>query len=94
MLPNPEKFQSIMSSKNTQIHLKEKLNLHKVIESISEVKLLGIRIDDIQCAYQCYLQTYLSASLQLNALLRLKSFLEFEERVLFSLRRVTATDIS
>ena len=82
MIVNPDKFQAILLDKrNSDLHLNENITIDKEnIKVVSNVKMLGVHIDsklnfnlhiDIICK---------SASNQLNALVRLKRYLDHEER--------------
>ena len=81
MIVNPDKFKSIVIHKSSQTSKpKQFLIGNDVVEVASSVKLLGIHIDD-QLSFNLHISNICkSASKQLNALVRLKSFLGFEER--------------
>ena len=81
MLVNPDKFQSIVIQKSNQTNKSKQFLIgNDVVEVTSSVKLLGIHIDD-QLNFNLHISNICkSASKQLNALLRLKYFLGFEER--------------
>ena len=81
MIVNPDKFKSIIIQKSNQtIKPKQFLLGNNVTEIASSVKLLGIHID-VQLNFNLHSSiTCKSASKQLNALVRLKCFLGFEER--------------
>ena len=81
MLVNPDKFQSIIIQKSNQTNKSKQFLIgNDVVEVTSSVKLLGIHIDD-QLNFNLHISNICkSASKQLNALLRLKYFLGFEER--------------
>ena len=81
MIVSPDKFQAILLNKrNSDMHLNENTTIDKEnIKVVSNVKMLGVHIDsklnfnlhiDIICK---------SASNQLNALVRLKRYLDHEE---------------
>ena len=81
MIINPGKFQPIIIDKRKQDHTNEIFKIgSKEIKVVSQVKLLGIEIDnklnfEHHINYTCKLPTN-----QLNALIRLKRFLVFQER--------------
>ena len=81
MIVNPDKFISIIIQKSNQtIKPKQYLITNDVVDVPSSVKLLGIYIDD-QHNFRSHISNKRkSASKQLNALVRLKCFLGFEER--------------
>ena len=81
MIVNTDKLKSIIIQKSNQtIKPKQFLLGNNVIEIASSVELLGIQID-VQLNFNLHISiTCKSASKQLNALVRLKCFLGFEER--------------
>ena len=78
---DPDKFKSIIILKSNQTSKpKQFLIGNDVVEVASSVKLLGIHIDD-KLSFNLHISNICkSASKQLNALVRLKCFLCFEER--------------
>ena len=78
IIVNPDKFKSITIQKSNQTSKPKQFLIGKdFVEVASLAKLLGIHIDD-QLSFNLHISK--SASKQLNALLRLKSFLGLEER--------------
>ena len=81
MIVNPGKFQAIVFDNHKGNHTNQIINIdQKEIKAVSKVRLLGIEIDD-----KLYFNHHInnickSASNQLNALIRLKHLLGFEER--------------
>ena len=81
MIVNPGKFQAIITNKRKQDHANEISKIgSKEIKVTSQVKLLGVEIDDklnfgqhINCICK-------SPANQLNALIRLKRFLGFQDK--------------
>ena len=81
MMVNPGKFQAIIIDKKKKCHTNETLKIgDKIIKASSSVKLLGVQIDD-QLNFNLHISNICrSAANQLNALIRLKRFLDFEEK--------------
>ena len=81
MMVNPGKFQTIIIDKRKKCHTNETLKIgDKIIKASSSVKLLGVQIDD-QLNFNLHISNICrSAANQLNALIRLKRFLAFEEK--------------
>ena len=78
MMVNPDKFQAIIIDKKKKCHTNETLKTgDKITKVSSSVKLLGVQIDD-QLSFNLHICR--SAANQLNALIRLKRFLDFEEK--------------
>ena len=81
MIANPDKFQSIIISKdkinNSNIEVKVG---DKVINCQENVKLLGLTIDHNLNFDKHVSNLYKSASAQLNAIFRLKNLLSFEAK--------------
>ena len=81
MIVNPGKFQAIILDKKKNNHTQEIIKIDKnVVKVKSSVKLLGVQIDselnfNLHIANICR-----SAANQLNALIRLKNFLGFQEK--------------
>ena len=81
MIVNPGKFQAIILDKKKNNHTQEIIKIGKnVVKVKSSVKLLGVQIDselnfNLHIANICR-----SAANQLNALIRLKNFLGFQEK--------------
>ena len=80
MMVNPSKFQAIIIDIKKKCHTNETLKIgDKIIKDSSSVKLLGVQTDD-QLNFNLHIfKICRSASNQLNALIRLKRFLTFEE---------------
>ena len=85
MIVNPGNFQAIIIDKKNKCHTNETLiNFWKIGDKIikvsSSVKLLRVEIDD-QLNFNLHISNICrSAANQLNALIRLKLFLDFEEK--------------
>ena len=81
MIVNPGKFQAIILDKKKTNHTQETIKIdNKTVKVKSSVKLLGVQIDaelnfNLHNANICR-----SAANQLNALIRLRKFLGFEEK--------------
>lgn len=80
MIVNPEKFQALLISKSKRENLPRALSLeNKTVNVLDSVKRLGITIDD-SLSFNQHISTFCrSAAKQLNALIRLRSFLGFNE---------------
>ena len=78
---NPGKFRAIIIHKKKECNNNETLKIgDKTIKASSSVNLLGVRIDN-QLNFNLYISNICrSAANQLNALIRLKRFLDFEEK--------------
>ena len=81
MMVNPGMFQAIIIDKKKKCHTNETLKIgDKIKKASSSVKLLGVQIDD-QLNFNLHISNICrSAANQLNALIRLKRFLDFEEK--------------
>ena len=81
MIVNPGKFQSIIIDKKTNSHANQVVSIHgKDVKTLSAVKLLGVHIDD-QLKFNLHITNICrSAANQLNALTRLKHFLNFSAK--------------
>ena len=79
MIVNPGKFQAIIIDKKKQCHTDKIIKIdNKLIKSSPVVKLLGVHIDD-KLNFDFHISKICrSAANQLNALIRLKTFLNFE----------------
>ena len=81
MVVNPDKFQAIILDKRKRDHTDEHITVdNQQIKVVSSVKLLGLQLDDrvdfnLHISHNCK-----SAANQLNALIRLKKFMNFEEK--------------
>ena len=81
MIVNPGKFQAIIFDKHKGNHTNQIINIdQKEIKVALKVKLLGIESDDKLNFNRHSNNICKSASNQLNALIRLKHLLGFEER--------------
>ena len=81
MIVNPGKFQSIIIDKKKQNHTAEYISIdQKNIKTLSSVKLLGVHIDDKLNFNQHITKICRPAANQLHALIRLRMFLNFEEK--------------
>ena len=81
MIVNPDKFQAIIIDKKGQSNNPSKLNINgKEIESLNSVSLLGIEIDS-KLNFDKHISNLCNKSAgQLNALIRLRKYLGFEEK--------------
>ena len=81
MVVNPDRFQAIILDKQKRDHTDEHITVdNQQIKVVSSVKLLGLQLDDklnfnLHISHICK-----SATNQLNALIRLKKFMNFEEK--------------
>ena len=81
MIVNPKKFQGIIFDKKKQNHTAEYISIdQKNINTSSSVKLLGVHIDDKLNFNLHITKICRSAANQLHALIRLRMFLNFEEK--------------
>ena len=78
---NPDKFQAFILDKRKRDHTDEHITAdNQQIKVVSSMKLLGLQLDDklnfnLHISHICR-----SAANQLNALIRLKNFMNFEEK--------------
>ena len=81
MIVNPGKFQSIIFDKKKQNHTAEYISIdQKNIKTSSSVKLLGVHIDD-KLNFNLHITKICRyAANQLHGLIRLRMFLNFEEK--------------
>ena len=81
MIVNPDKFKSIVLSENKSDDIPTGFSVGTDIVSIGKsVKLLGIHLDD-RYNFNLHINSICkSASEQLNALVRLKKFLSFQQQ--------------
>ena len=81
MIVNPGKFQGIIIDKKKQNHIAEYISIdQKNIKTSSSVKLLGVYIDD-KLNFNLHITNICrSAANQLHVLIRLRMFLNFEEK--------------
>ena len=78
MIVNPDKFQAIVLNKKRSDLTNTNFQVdNQVIKSVSSVELLGIQIDDKLNFNLDISKIRKSAANQLNALIRLKQFLNF-----------------
>ena len=76
MVVNPDKFQAIILDKRKRDHTVD----NQQIKVVSSVKLLGLQLDD-KLNFNLHISNICkSAANQLNALIRLKKFTNFEEK--------------
>ena len=81
MILNSSKFQAIIFDKHKGNHINQIINIdQKEVNVVSKDKFLGTEIDDKSCFKRHVNNIYKSASDQLNAIIRLKHLLRFEER--------------
>ena len=79
MIVNPGKFKSIVIHKSSQTSKpKQFLIGNDIVEVTPSVKLLGIQIDN-QLSFNLHMSNICKSTKQLNALVRFKCFLGFEE---------------
>ena len=79
MIVNPDKFTSIVIHKSSQTcKPKQFLIENDIVEVTSSVKLLGMQIDN-QLSFNLHISNICKSTKQLNALVRFKCFLGFEE---------------
>ena len=81
MIVNPGKFQAITLDKKKTNHTQETIKIdNKAVKVKSSVKLLGVQID-AELNFNLHIANiFRSAANQLNALIRLRKFLGFEEK--------------
>ena len=81
MMVNPDKFKSIVISKNSRETIPKEFKIgNDNVQVLSSVKLLGIVLDN-KLNFNLHIENICkSASNQLNALVRLKRYLGFAER--------------
>ena len=77
MVVNPDKFQAIILGKRKRYHISVD---NQQIKVVSSVKLLGLQLDDTLNFNLHISNICKSAANQLNALIRLKKFMNFEEK--------------
>ena len=77
MVVNPDKFQAIILDKRKRDHTDERETVdNHQIKVVTSVKLLGLQLDDnLHISNICK-----SAANQLNELIRLKKFMNFQEK--------------
>ena len=81
MIVNPGKFQSIIIDKKKQNHTAEYISIdQKNIKTSSSVKLLGVHREDKLNFNLHITKICRSAANQLHAVIRLRMFLNFEEK--------------
>ena len=81
MIVNPQKFQSIIIDRKNQTNNPQQIEIKgKLVESSTEVQLLGLSIDS-KLNFETHI-THLcqKSACQLNALIRLAKFLNFKEK--------------
>ena len=81
MVVNPDKFQAVTLDKRKRDHTDEHITVdNQQIKVVSSVKLLGLQLDD-KLNFNLHISNICkSAANQLNALIRLKKFMNFEEK--------------
>ena len=81
MVVNPDKFQAIIFDKRKRDHTDERITVDsQQIKVVSSMKLLGFQLDD-KLNFNLHISNICkSAANQLNALIRLKKFMNFEEK--------------
>ena len=79
MVVNPDKFQAIILNKRKRDYTDESITVdNQQIKVVSSVKLLGLQLDD-KLNFNLHISNICkSAANQLNALIRLKRFMNFE----------------
>ena len=83
MIVNPDKFQAILLDKRKGDHTNQRIVVdNQNLKVVSSVELLGIQIDD-KLNFNLHISNICrSAANQLNALIRLKRFLGFKEKII------------
>ena len=81
MVVNPDKFEAIILDKRKRDHTDERITVaNQQIKVVSSVKLSGLALDD-KLNFKLHISNICkSAANQLNALIRLKKFMNFEEK--------------
>ena len=81
MVVNPDKFQPIILDKRKSDHANERITVdNHQIQVVSNVKLLGLQLDD-KLNFNLHISNICkSTANQLNLLIRLKKFVNFEEK--------------
>ena len=81
MVVNPDKFQAIILDKRKRDHTDEHITVdNQQIKVVPSVKLLGLQLDD-KLNFNLHISNICkSATNQLNALIRLKKFMNFDEK--------------
>ena len=81
MVVNPDKFEATILDKRKRDHTDERITVaNQQIKVVSSVKLLGLALDD-KLNFKLHISNICkSAANQLNALIRLKKFMNFEEK--------------
>ena len=81
MVANPDKFQAITLDKRQSDHTKERITAdNQQIKTVSSVKLLGLQLND-ELNFNLHISNICkSTANQLNASIRLKKSINFEEK--------------
>ena len=81
MVENPDKFEAIILDKRKRDHTDEHITVdNQQINVVSSVKLLGLQLDE-KLNFNLHISNICkSAANQQNALIRLKKFMNFEEK--------------
>ena len=85
MVVSPDKFQAIILDKRKRDHADESITFdNQQIEVVSSVKLLGLQLDD-KLSFNLHISNICkSAAIELNALIKLKKFMNFEQKKILS----------
>ena len=85
MVVSPDKFQAIILDKRKRDHADESITVdNQQIEVVSSVKLLGLQLDD-KLSFNLHISNICkSAAIELNALIKLKKFMNFEQKKILS----------
>ena len=85
MVVSPDKFQGIILDKWKRDHADESITVdNQQIEVVSSVKLLGLQLDD-KLSFNLHISNICkSAAIELNALIKLKKFMNFEQKKILS----------
>ena len=85
MVVSPDKFQAIILDKRKRDHADESITVdNQQIEVASSVKLLGLQLDD-KLSFNLHISNICkSAAIELNALIKLKKFMNFEQKKILS----------
>ena len=81
MVANPDKFQAITLDKRQSDHTKERITAdNQQIKTVSSVKILGLQLND-ELNFNLHISNICkSTANQLNASIRLKKSINFEEK--------------
>ena len=85
MVVSPDKFQVIILDKRKRDHADESITVdNQQIEVVPSVKLLGLQFDD-KLSFNLHISNICkSAAIEVNALIKLKKFMNFEQKKILS----------